>query len=272
MFKRLLCELIITTFVTMNVWANTENLSIDGDHGRLSAVIQTPDNVSQYPLVMILHGFSVNKDMMLFRQIADDLEKKNIASVRFDFNAHGESEGDFQDMNILNELEDAKKVYEYVRKLPNVTSIGITGHSQGGVVASLLAAELGADKVKTIALMAPASVLHDYALNGDIFGIKFNPDEIPEYLTLYNNQKIGRKYIENLQKQDMDEPAKQYMGAVLIVHGTDDFIVPHIYGQKYNEIYQNSEIILLPGVDHSFTGHIDEVAKVIAEYFVKQLQ
>lgn len=272
MFKRILGGLILTTFFVTDVCAKTENLSIDGDHGKLAAVIQTPDNVSQYPLVMILHGLAARKNMDLLQKIADKLEKHNIASIRFDFNGHGESEGNFQDMTILNEAEDAKKVYEYVHKLPAVTSIGITGHSQGGVVTSLLAAEFGTDNVKAIVLMTPAAVLHDYAVNGGIFGVTFDPDNLPEYVPLSDKIKIGRQYMETTQKLDMYAPAEQYTGPVLIVHGTGDVVVPYRYGQKYNTTYPNSQIVPLEGVDHLFTGYTDEVAEIVSEYFVKQLQ
>lgn len=59
---------------------------------------------------------------------------------------HGQSDGDFRDMTVLNEIEDAKKVFEYARRLPNVTSVSIAVHSQGGVVASMVAGELRREK------------------------------------------------------------------------------------------------------------------------------
>lgn len=271
MFKRILGGLIISAFVVANVYAKTEKIRIEGDHGQLAAIRQMPDNVSQYPLVILLHGFSASKDMPMFRQIADKLEKENIASIRFDFNGHGESEGRFSDMTILNELEDAKKVYEYVRTMPEVTYVSVAGHSQGGVVASLLAAELGAENIRSIVLLAPAAVLHDGALSGEILGGKFNPNELPETVTLPANHTIGRKYIEVAQKLDMYEPAERYQGDVLIVHGTDDWVVSYEYGQKYHETYSNSEIVPLQGADHLFLGYTDEVVKIISEYLAEQL-
>lgn len=37
------------------------------------------------------------------------------------------------------EIEDALAMWEYVKSLPYVTKIGLLGHSQGGVVASMTA-------------------------------------------------------------------------------------------------------------------------------------
>ena len=157
--------------------------TVEGDHGKLSAVLQTPNNEKEYPLVMIFHGFNSGKNMSLLRDVADKLETNGIASVRFDFNGHGESDGKFVDMTIPNELEDARKVYEYVQKIPGIKSVSLAGHSQGGVVASVLAGELK-DNVKSVVLLAPAAVLHDMACQGDLFGIKYDMITHPEYIDI----------------------------------------------------------------------------------------
>ena len=168
-FFTLLLTLLFILPLTVN--AKSQSVQIDGDHGKLSAVIQTPDGKASYPLVMILHGFTGNKNEPLLTTLADNLEKAGIASIRFDFNGHGESEGNFSDMTVLNEIEDAKKVYNYVSKLQGVTSVSIAGHSQGGVVTSMVAGELGTKKVKCIALMAPAAVLRDDGLHPVAFAV-----------------------------------------------------------------------------------------------------
>ena len=162
--------LLVLIFAPVQVSAQSRNVWIDGDHGRLSAVVQTPDGLRNFPLVIICHGFTGNKDSKLLTSLADYLEAEGIASIRFDFNGHGKSDGDFQDMTVLNEIEDAKQVYEYARDMRGVTSISIAGHSQGGVVTSMVAGQLGSKDIKSIALMAPAAVLRDDALRGILQG------------------------------------------------------------------------------------------------------
>ena len=99
--------------------AKGEKVSIDGDHGKLAAIIQKPELKAgeKCPMVVFCHGFGGTKDGPLFELICDTLQAHGIASVRFDFNGHGESEGEFRDMTVPNEIEDAKKVVEYVRDL-----------------------------------------------------------------------------------------------------------------------------------------------------------
>ena len=100
-----------------------EEVFIDGDHGRLKAIIQSPklQDGEKCPMVVFCHGFSGSKDGPMFELIADTLQAHGIASIRFDFNGHGDSEGAFQDMTVPNEIEDAKKVVAYVRDLRYVS-------------------------------------------------------------------------------------------------------------------------------------------------------
>ena len=83
--------------------AKTTEITIDGDHGKLAAILQVPENKTAYPMVILMHGFTSNKEYELFSKTADRLEENGIASIRFDFNGHGESEGRFEDMTVLND-------------------------------------------------------------------------------------------------------------------------------------------------------------------------
>lgn len=49
----------------------------------------------------------------LMSDIANDLQSQGIASLRFDFNGHGKSEGEFQNMTVLNEIEDLEDVISW---------------------------------------------------------------------------------------------------------------------------------------------------------------
>ena len=86
------------TIPATSAFAASEKVTIDGDHGKLAGIVQRPDNKSEYPMVLLLHGFTANKDSAPINVLADKLEAKGIASFRIDFNGHGESEGRFQDM------------------------------------------------------------------------------------------------------------------------------------------------------------------------------
>ena len=271
MLKFLLAMMLL--LIPLTASAQSQDVSIDGDHGKLSAILQTPD-AKTYPLVIICHGFTANKEHLLLKNLADELEARGIASIRFDFNGHGNSDGDFQDMTVVNEIVDAKKVYDYASGLPNVKSISIAGHSQGGVVASMVAGELGANKIKAVVLMAPAAVLRDDALRGSLFGSHYDAANPPEYVEINNHglKRVGRNYITTAQTLPIYETAEKFTGAALMIHGTGDVVVPYTYSLSYKKIFKRGEINLLDGADHSFHGDESRVAKIAADFFANQLK
>lgn len=271
---KILVALIILA-VPLTASAQSRNLTIDGDHGKLAAVLQTPDGQENYPLVIICHGFTAKKEHALLKALADELEARSIASIRFDFNGHGASAGDFQNMTVLNEIEDAKKVYDCASKLPNVTSISIAGHSQGGVVASMVAGQLGAKKIKAVALMAPAAVLRDDAIRGNLMGMTYNaanPPECIEISTPHGDYKVGRNYIVTAQTLPIYETAEQFTGPALMIHGTGDIVVPYTYSLSYKKNYKQGAVELLDGADHSFHGEEARAAQIAADFFAHQLK
>lgn len=261
-------------FLPLTASAGTQTFSIDGDHGKLSAVLQMPDAQKNYPLVIICHGFMGNKESLLLTDLANELEARGIASIRFDFNGHGASDGDFQDMTVPNEISDAKKVFNYARSLPNVTSISIAGHSQGGVVASMVAGELGAKKIKAVVLMAPAAVLRDDSLRGNLFGKNFDALNPPAFveLNLEKIWRVGHDYVVTAQTLPIYETAEKFTGPALMIHGTGDVIVPYTYSLSYKKIYTRGELKLIDRADHVFSGEENLVAKLAADFFARRLK
>ncbi|MBP5616322.1 MAG: alpha/beta fold hydrolase [Elusimicrobiaceae bacterium] len=267
-----LALILVVSLLTGCVHAQPkQKITLQGDHGKLSAILQIPKDKKTYPLVMIMHGFNGHKDMPLFPELEHQLNERGIATIRFDFNGQGESEGSFLDMTIPNEIEDARKVYEYVRQLPGVESVSAVGHSQGGVVASMLAGQLGADKIKSIALLAPAGELKDDTAKGDLFGTQYDPENIPEYITLHIGLKVGRAFLATTPHLPIYEVASQYTGPVLIVHSVDDELVPYVYGERFKQGYKNAHLETLHAFDHSFTQDVPAVINLVATFFSEQL-
>ena len=250
-----------------------ERVTIDGDHGKLQAVIQKPDLKpgQQCPMVVFCHGFGGTKEGPLFELITDSLQKHGIASIRFDFNGHGESEGKFEEMTVPNEINDAKKVIEYVRDLRYVSKIALVGHSQGGVVASMTAGELGSD-ISAVVLMAPAAVLRDDAIRGSTFGKQYNPLDSPEYVELWGPQRLGRNYIKTAFSLPIYETAANYHGPALIIHGNGDRIVPYTYGLRFHQQWKGSEYVLQEYFDHGFSQNIYRTTDIVSDFLLRTLK
>lgn len=268
--RKIFAALMVLCLCVTGAYASAESVMIDGSKGKLSAVIQKPELKAgeKCRMVMLLHGFTGDKMNRPLPDIADLLESRGVASIRFDFNGHGQSEGDFVNMTVLNEIEDAKKVYDYVKGLEYVDSVSVAGHSQGGVVTSMLAGELGAEKIHSIALLAPAAVLRDDALRGSFFGVTLDAGNPPESVDIWGH-KLGREYILTAQTLQIYPTSEKFTGAVCLIHGTADRIVPYTYSEHYNRIYRNSELHLINGADHGFTGFEGVAAKIAADFLVK---
>ncbi len=249
-----------------------ETILIPGPAGRLSALLQKPflPDGGKCPLVVLMHGFMANKRLEPLKSIARTLEEAGIASLRFDFDGHGRSDGKFCDMTVLTELADAQAVYDYAAGLDFVSKVALLGHSQGGVVAGMLAGTLGAEKVACVVQLAPAAVLRDDALQGVLMNRHYNPQDPPAFLRVMFH-KVGRGYFIVAQTLPIYERSAAYEGPVCLIHGTADRIVPFSYSERYHEVYKNSELHLLEGDNHILSRKRRETVALATDFLKRNL-
>jgi uncharacterized protein len=221
------------------------------------------------PMVLIFHGYTGNKmePHFIFVKLSRLLEKNGIASVRFDFGGSGESDGDFVDMTLSNELEDAKAVLSFVKTLDfvNPEQIGIVGLSMGGVVASMLAGDCRED-IGALCLWAPAGNMKDIPLAGKSEG------EITEFYKKgfidVGGLAVGVGFVEELSKFDFLKKAARYDKRVLLLHGSKDTTVPLNVSQQFIKIYgARVTFHTIDGGDHTFNNLAWE--KKVLDYSVQ---
>lgn len=89
-----------------------------------------------------------------FLVLADHLTRAGIAVLRFDDRGVGASEGDFSLATTLDFASDVEAALFYLKnqEIVALSSIGLAGHSEGGIIAPLVAAEN--DEVAFVVLMA----------------------------------------------------------------------------------------------------------------------
>lgn len=254
--------------------AKTEKLNVQGSKGNLSAILVTPDNLKEgqkCPMAILCHGFGGNKDEQqgMFKAIADSLLVEGIGSIRFDFNGHGESEGKFSEMTVPNEVEDAKCIYNYITSLPYCGKVSIAGHSQGGVVASMVAGQLGTSKIDRVVLLAPAATLREDALRGSTFGKNYDPINPPAEIELFPGVALGGEYVRTARTLPIYETACQFTGPVCLIHGTDDRVAPYSFSVAYDREYQQSELHLIDLDDHGFSKNFQQMKEVAVHFLSK---
>ncbi len=268
----------VTTLLAANAANMSDTIYIQGSQGRLFSIVEKPAGTSaKVPLVIICHGFTSNCQTPLMNDLSQNIVTQGMATLRFDFNGHGRSDGEFVNMTVLNEIDDLKDVIAWARQQPWVEDISLVGHSQGGVVVSMVSGQLGYPDIRAEVLMAPAAVLRDDALRGNTMGAVYDPWNFEDdYIELPHapgtpGLKLGKNYIEAAINLPIYETAANYNGPALIIQGTHDRVVPYTYAERYNEKIKESELKLIPDENHSFTLTSKESSLLAADWLRSRL-
>jgi pimeloyl-ACP methyl ester carboxylesterase len=270
---------LILVFLTLSLLGFSKEYKVYGPQGGLAMEVMLPDgfnvDTDKCPMVILMHGIFSSKNIVPIPALAKSLAKEGIASICFDFGGHWKSEGKMEHMTVGKEIEDALAMWEYAKSLPYVSKIGLLGHSQGGVVASMTAGILASrgESPAALVLVAPGSVVQDACRNGKFFGAKFNPADPPEYVKCFGIMKLGREYILSTQELDIYGTAKRYTGPVRLIHGSKDTIVPMSCSEKFVETYtQEAELIVVEGENHMITRKLRKVVTHAVSFFTTNLK
>lgn len=274
--KRILTFLI---FLTLAFPVFSKEYKVHGPQGGLAMELTLPDDFNEdtdkCPMVILMHGIFSSKNIVPIPALAKALAKEGIASICFDFGGHWKSEGKMEHMTVGKEIEDALAMWEYAKSLPYVSRIGLLGHSQGGVVASMTAGILASrgESPAALVLIAPGSVIQDACKSGRFFVAEFNPADPPEYVKCFGIMKLGREYILTTQELDIYGTAKAYTGPVRLIHGSKDTIVPMSCSERFVETYtQDAELVVVEGENHMITRRLKTVVSHAVSFFALELK
>jgi hypothetical protein len=128
----------------------TEDVTFENKKAKISlaGTFTAPSKEGKFPVVVLVSGSGPqNRDEELFEHkpflvIADYLAKNGIATLRYDDRGIGASNGDFGNATTADFADDAEAAIEYLksRKEIDVKKMGIAGHSEGGIIAPMIAA------------------------------------------------------------------------------------------------------------------------------------
>lgn len=269
--KRILCILLVLCIAIAAIVAFANNyivvykgeetysytetdLTTQRDGLRIVSTLAMPDTgEDKIPLVIVCHGYTGNRNGFEPVPYARSFAMNGIASLRLDFTSNGESDGASTEMTISNLVKDVEAVFELALTLDGIDpeEIYLLGCSQGGLVCSLAAAELGG-QVRGLILNYPALSIPDSAREGDFLGTAFDVDALPETLRVFK-YTIGSCYLQDAMSIDVYDTIGAYTGDVLIVHGDKDNLIDISCSERANTIYENSELCVVKGGGHSFS-------------------
>ena len=241
---------------------------IQDDGIRLNAALDMPEGYrpgQKCPLVVVIHGFTGHIEEAHIVAVSKAINAEGFATLRADMYGHGHSDGEFRRHTLYKWLTNALTVIDYARGLDFVTDLYLCGHSQGGLLV-MLAAAMKHDIVKGLIPLSPACMIPEIARGGELLGERFDPDHIPETLHGWNGLELDGNYARVAQTIHVEEAIDRYRGPVLIVHGDEDEAVPVEYGIRAAERYANGRLVLIPGDDHCYNHHLDQVLEAVREW------
>jgi uncharacterized protein len=136
----------------------------------LAGTLTLPERNGKFPAVILISGSGPqNRDEELlghkpFLVLSDYLTKNGIAVLRFDDRGTAESTGNFKTATSLDFARDVEFAIKYLqtRKEINKNKIGLIGHSEGGIIAPMVAAK--SKDINFIVLLAGTGIRGDQLL------------------------------------------------------------------------------------------------------------
>ncbi len=133
-----------------------------GGHA-LSGTLTLPKADGRFPCAILISGSGPqNRDEELmghkpFLVLSDYLTRQGIAVLRFDDRGVGKSGGDFASATTGDLATDVEAAIAYLRTRNDIISIGLIGHSEGGIIAPMVASR-NKETVAFIVLLAGTGI------------------------------------------------------------------------------------------------------------------
>ncbi len=185
------------------------------------ATYSYPKNTKNFPVLILITGSGQqDRDETLmghkpFAVIADAFTKNGYGVLRIDDRGIGKSTGNFKESTSEDFANDVEEHLAYIKTKPNINlkKIGLLGHSEGGIIAPMVAAR-NKDISFLILLAAPGIPISELMTNQNKDVLKstgIDDEVISTYLPLYKKlltEITSSKDIETAKKTALIEVQK----------------------------------------------------------------
>jgi pimeloyl-ACP methyl ester carboxylesterase len=199
------------------------------------------------------------------------MNEVGVSVLRVELYGHGKSDGAFRDHTLYKWVQNAISVVKYAKDLDFVTDLYLCGHSQGGLTV-MLAAAMKQDVVKGLIPMSPAAMIPESARRGELLGVHFDPDHIPDELPAWNNGPLSGNYVRVAQTIRVEDAIDRYQGPVLLVHGDNDGAVPVQCSIDAAARYANAQLTIIKGDDHCYGFHLEKVTAAVQKWIRARIE
>ena len=223
----------------------------------LAGTLTLPRKDGVYPVVILISGSGPqNRDEELlghkpFLVLSDHLTRNGIAVLRYDDRGTAASKGDFAKATTVDFSNDAKAAVDYLlkRKEINHKQIGLIGHSEGGIVAPIVAAN--SKDVAFIVLMAGTGITGDQLL-------------------LLQQELIGRA--SGVSEEELEKNKLFNQGAFdMVIHSTDDDQLKKDLTEYIKKGFAEHPEEILQGMtaEENAAMHANQLVSPWMQYFIK---
>lgn len=234
------------------------------------------------PAILFVHGMMPNTNKHeygLFDELSKFLFEKGYSIFRFDFHAHGESEGEYKDVRVKQEVDDLKKSIDFFMK-QNIykKNVGIISTSFGVASTTLL----NDQRVKVIQLVCPAAGLGEKnMLVFDNHLIKNWREEFKEkgFAKVLDEgleerkQYIGVGFWNDIKTLDFTKTIKKVNKPLSIIAGdADGYVKLEDTKELYKYANEPKELHVITGGEHGCDNKKEELFKLILQWFNKWLK
>lgn len=157
----------IQTEMALPPGAREKEVRFDSGGVKLAGTLLLPAGGGPFPAVLFVpgtgevdrDGSAPEKPARIFRELAYSLAEAGVASLRYDKRGVGKSGGDLSRASMSDLLSDARSALEFLGSRPEIKEVYLVGHSEGTILAPLLARR--AEVAGLILVGAPARPLED---------------------------------------------------------------------------------------------------------------
>lgn len=227
-------------------------------------IVATEHNVeSATTTALILHGYFSTRQSANTQAAITGFAQQGYNVVAPDFYGRGDSDGAFGDLTIAKGVATAAAAVAHITQRDPAQRIILIGGSFGGLVAMQIAAQF-ADSIALLILRAPVSdwkAVWDNDLTPDQFALWDRDGSFSAPMPWGETVTFSRAvYDEMLTSTLYQTVAPRITAPTLIVHGTQDDVVPLAQSETLNNVINNSNLIVIEGADHAFSRPDDLAA------------
>jgi putative redox protein len=237
---------------------------------KLAATLHFPKSPNGVGVVLG-HCFTCSRHTGILRQLAGELSREGFVALRFDFSGNGQSQGTFDESTYSKQITEMQTAVDIIADR-GAKWIGLAGHSMGGLIAFLTAAQT--DSVKAVSALASRLTgirAIDFLSREQRVALKRTGEVF--FSSRGRSLKLTEKFFADSGSFDPIDLLKAFKKPMMVVHGDMDEIIPVEEAYRVRDLSRGRvDLEIVPDADHMFSREEDriDISRSVAGWFKEQ--